>query len=302
MQSRPNLFVVGAPKCGTTALTRYLEAHPQVFMAERKDLHYFGTDLDLRLKQRDSEAAYLARFAPGAQARWRGDSSVWYLYSTRAAAEIAAYAPDARVLALLRDPVDAMYAHWAQLRLNGLGDEDLNDFALAVAAEEDRAAGRRIPAKNPMPSALLYGRVVSFADQVARYQAAFPAAQLRVLLQEDMKADTAGVLEALFRWLEVDPQVKADTRPVNTAKVVRSESLRALIALVPGSFKDALPPGLRQGIRKRVRALNSRHQRRDPLDPALRRRLQDRLRPDVRRLETLLDRPLLAPDGPWFKA
>ena len=78
----PDVFVLGAPKCGTTAVTRYLEAHPEVFVAERKDIHYFGRDLGFRNRDREERGVYLARFdgAAARTAKVRVESSVWYLY------------------------------------------------------------------------------------------------------------------------------------------------------------------------------------------------------------------------------
>jgi hypothetical protein len=162
----PDTFVLGAPKCGTTALTRYLEAHPQLFVADRKDIHFFGTDLGFRNRTREDRATYLARFssAAAAGADHRIDSSVWYLYSQTAVQEMVQFHPEARAVALIRHPVDAMYALWSQLRLNGLGDETIGDFAEALAAEADRACGRRIPGHTPLPEALLYRRASASRD------------------------------------------------------------------------------------------------------------------------------------------
>jgi hypothetical protein len=294
MTRRPDLFIVGAPKCGTTAMTRYLEAHPDVFVADRKDLHWFGSDLGFRNREREPEAAYLARFDAAGDARWACDSSVWYLYSTRAASEIRAYSPDARIIAMLRHPVPAMHALWSQLRLNGLGDEDIGDFAEALAAEPDRAAGRRIPPHTPLPEALRYRHVVSFSTQLERYLDAFPADRVRVVVQEEMRADTAGTVRGIYAWLGVDPDVQPDLGRVNTNKSVRSEGLRRVLRATPAGVKDALPPGLRRRLSQALRKLNSRHAAREALDPALRARLEAELAPEIRRIEAVLGREIPA--------
>jgi hypothetical protein len=201
----PDLFIVGAPKCGTTALTRYLEGHPQVFMAGRKDLHHFGSDLQMRHRPCADRAAYLQHFAGAGPAHLRlGDSSVWYLYSQRAAAEIAAFNPQARPIILLREPVSMMYALWGQLRYNSVHDEDIDDFALAMAAEADRATGRRLPPRTPLPEGLLYRRVASFAEQVDRYFRAFGRERVLVLLQDDLKTDAEGTWGRVLDFLGLD--------------------------------------------------------------------------------------------------
>lgn len=291
---RPDLFIVGAPKCGTTAMCRYLEAHPEVFLAERKDLHFFGSDLAFRGRRREELAAYLARFDEAGEARRVGEASVWYLYSARAAAEIAAFEPEARVIVMLRDPVEVMHALHSQYLLNGLGDEDITDFAEALAAEADRREGRRIPPHNRLPETLQYRKVVRFSGQVARYLEVFGPERVHVLLQDELKADTAGAYRGVLEFLDVDPDFQPDLGRVNANKVVRSRALREVVARTPRGAKELLPTGLRDRLRRGLRSLNSKHARRPPLDPALRARLQAELRPEVEALEALLDRDLSA--------
>lgn len=276
-------------------MTRYLEAHPQVFVAERKDLHHFGSDLGFRHRPRRTEAEYLRHFAdvpPGAVRV--GEASVWYLYSQQAAREIQAFDPAMRIIIMLREPVSMMHALYTQLRLNGLGDEDLPTFAAALDAEGERAAGRRLPPQTPLPEALLYRRVAAFSTQIERYQAVFPARQLHVILQEDLQGDAAGTYRKTLEFLGVDADFQPDLRPVNSNKVVRSERLRRLIAHTPASAKGLVPGGLRRALRKQIQRLNSRHAARPPLDPALRARLREAMRPEVARLEQVIGRDLSA--------
>ncbi|MFT5681788.1 MAG: hypothetical protein ACI8RZ_002700 [Myxococcota bacterium] len=290
--TRANFLIVGAPKCGTTAMTRYLEAHPEVFVAARKDLHYFGSDLNFTRRRRWSEAEYAENFAEAGGASAVGEASVWYLYSKQSAEEIAAYNPDMRIIIMLRQPVDMMHALYTQLRLNGLGDEDLTTFQAALDAEPDRAAGRRIPTHTPLPEALLYRRAARFSEQVRRYQAVFPPEQILVLLQDDLKADTPAAYRRTLSFLGVDPDFQPDLGRVNANKVVRSEGLRRLIALTPASAKGLIPAGLRRGVRKRVAKLNSRHAPREALDPALRALLLAELAPEIEALAGVIDRDL----------
>lgn len=291
----PNTFIVGAPKCGTTALTRYLEQHPAVFMAPRKDLHHFGSDLDFRNRPRVSRADYARIFesVDPQQTPIIAESSVWYLRSERAAAEIRAASPGAKAIALIRDPTSAAHALWAQNRLNGLGDDDLDSFEDALAAEQDRAAGRRIPPHCPLPLALQYREAVRFSVQIERYQEVF-GSDLLVIVQEEMRADTPATLRQVFGWLGIDPDVAIDTAPVNTAKAVRSEGLRRLVGHTPRALKAAIPEGLRRRVSRTLRRLNSQHAARTPLDPQLRARLDAELAPERARIEAVLGRPVPA--------
>jgi len=290
----PDTFVIGAPKCGTTALTRYLEAHPQLFVADRKDIHFFGSDLGFRHRAREDRATYLARFSSpeAAAAQHRIDSSVWYLYSQTAVEEMVRFHPRARAVALVRHPVDAMYALWGQLRLNGLGDETIDDFEQALAAEEDRRHGRRIPDHTPLPEALLYRQVVSFSGQLERAFEQMGRERVFVIVQEEMKIDTPGTLQALFAWLGVEPDVPMDTSPVNRAKAVRSEGLRKVLRITPSGLKNVVPAGVRRAVSKRLRGLNARHEQRVPLSDALRRTLDAEMATEIERVEGILGRPI----------
>src|SRR5438093_448879 len=139
---RPDFFIVGAPKCGTTAMYAYLRQHPQIFMPFHKEPLFFGSDLTTRYGRMSLEE-YLALFADASRGQRIGEASAWYLYSATAAAEIKAFAPDAQIVVMLRDPVEVMRAQHSQLLFNM--QETLTSFAEALAAEADRRAGRRLP-------------------------------------------------------------------------------------------------------------------------------------------------------------
>src|ERR1051325_3379611 len=106
---RPDFFIVGAPKCGTTAMNGYLRQHPQIFMPERKDITYFGTDLKFE-RSRISYDEYISLFQDANDALRIGESSVWYMYSKTAAEEIKSFSPSASIIVMLRNPVDMLYA------------------------------------------------------------------------------------------------------------------------------------------------------------------------------------------------
>ena len=135
----PNFFIVGAPKCGTTAMNDYLDQHPDVFMAH-KELHYFGNDL--QVKNRISEQEYLQHFKDAVNEKIIGEASVWYLFSATAAKEIKSFSPDAKVLIMLRNPVDVIYSLHSQHLYDG--NEDVLDFESALALDDERKAGRGI--------------------------------------------------------------------------------------------------------------------------------------------------------------
>jgi hypothetical protein len=297
----PDFFLVGAPKCGTTALYRWLRAHPDVYMPELKEPHFFGSDLEWRNRAPFGEEDYLALFRDVRDEHRVGEASTFYLYSRRAAAEIHARQPEARILVMLREPVETMYALHAE-RVFG-GNEDIADFREALAAEPERKAGGRIPPLVRLVQGLFYRDVVAFAEQVERYFDTFGRARVHVILFEDFTRDPEGSYAEVCRFLDVDASFRPEFAPANPAKTPRSEWVRDLLVDrdVPGKalVRRVLPLQARYRIVRALVRANTRERDRAPLDPALRRALRAELRPGVERLAALLERDLsawLAPD------
>lgn len=288
---KPNFLIVGAPKSGTTAMWRYLSAHPDIWMSPTKDLHYFGSDLGFAKRERYTENEYLAFFEQ-AKGTAIGEASVWYLYSKKAAEEIAHFNPEMRIIIMLRDPVQTMYALFTQMRLNGLGDEDQRDFHVALSLEEARKNGQHLPPGTPLPEALYYRDVVRFSEQTQRYLNVFPRENILILCQDDLRTDTAQVLRKAYAFLGVDPKLPVDTKPVNQHKTVRFESIRTLITMTPQWAKVLLSQTQRKKWGRTLRALNTKQEKRPPLDPNLQKQLQQELAPEVKRLSKVIQRDL----------
>jgi hypothetical protein len=290
---KPNFFIVGAPRCGTTATYQYLQQHPDIFMPTYyKEPHYFGTDFKARRfeKFRDLDR-YLALFRDGEHYSRVGEASVFYLYSRRAAQEIRAFDPDARIVAMVRNPVDMLYSYYYRIHANS--DEPLESFEAALDAEADRKAGKRIPnSLYLMPEALYYSEVVKFAEQLQRYFDVFGREGVQVIVFDDLVADTAIVYRRLLEFLEVDPTFAPPFDVVNPHTVSKSQRFRRLLRhpwlVKVGSYV----PNVAAPVYQALLSLNTRTASRPMLDPELRRVLQDRFAPEVGKLSALLDRDL----------
>jgi Sulfotransferase domain len=292
---RPDFFIVGTFKAGTTALYEYLRRHPQVFMPFHKEPHFFGDDLT-RHYGRLSLAEYLALFREARPGQRVGEASTWYLYSSSAAREIAAFSPQAQIIILLRHPVDVMYAQHSQMRFRA--DEDLADFAAALEAEPARRRGDRLPPPPVRPETLFYRHSVSFADQVERYVEAFGRDRMHVILFDDLVADTPATFRGVLEFLGVDPTFRPDFAVHNENKRVRLGALQRLVYNPPGPMRAAAGrlrryPAVHR-LRDAVLRLNSRAERRRPMDPDLRARLLTELGPETDRLAALIGRDLSA--------
>ena len=232
----PDFFIVGAPKCGTTALYDYLRQHPQVFMPFHKEPLFFGSDLHHRYgKLTPTEYAALFR-AAGAEQRV-GEASAWYLYSATAAREICEASPQARIIIMLRNPVDVMYAQHSQLLFNQ--QEEITDFREALAAEEDRMAGRRLPPGPLRPENLFYRRMVRFSEQVERYLAAFDRDRVHIIVHDDMQDDTPKAFRETLRFLGVDDSFHPELH------TLQREQTRAESALAASRLQSARRPRTR---------------------------------------------------------
>jgi hypothetical protein len=292
---RPEFFIVGAFKAGTTALYEYLRSHPQIFMSVPKEPMYFGQDLTPRYR-RMTEDEYLALFRDAHDEQRAGEASPWYLYSKSAAQEIREFNPDARAIIMLRNPVDVMYSQHSQLVFNQR--EDLTDFAQALAAEDDRRAGRRLPADAIRPEALYYRRSVQFTEQVERYFDVLGRERVHVIVFDDLVADPRAVYRACLEFLDVDASHEVDLSVYNPNKRPRSGAVQKLIFAPRGPMKRVFGRLRGMPVMHRVRdalvSANSTKARRQQMDPQLRRDLTAEFAPMVRELGALVGRDLSA--------
>lgn len=297
MRPRPSVFFAGAPKSGSSALTSFLGQHPAISVPRVKEPNFLCRDLDL--PRPNSEEEYLALFDVDGETELLLDASILYLYSRTAAQEIARYAPDARVLVMLRDPVAAMHAWHGQMVYTA--NEPLEDFAEALAAEDARRRGGQLPAFGASarcPQLLQYRAVMRYGEQLERLFAHVPRERVHVVLHDDFRGDPEGVLAGVLGFLGVDPSFAPTRREVNPAKVRRSPALhRALKRLLAAPARRLLPLEVRLRLIGIVDRWTTREQPRAPLDPGLAGRLRDECRPDVERLAGLIRRDL----GAWCR-
>lgn len=289
---RPDFFIVGAPKCGTTALNDYLAQHPELFVCSNKDLHFFGSDL-LRWG-RPSESQYLSCFAGVRPEKRAGESSAFYLYSKRAAVEIKEFCPDASIIIMLRNPVDMLYSLHSE-NLYGF-HEDINDFEMALEAEHDRKLGFRIPKDAKQIDAVFYRDVGSYTEQVQRYFKVFGRENVHVILYDDFNHSVPCVYRESLRFLKVDDGFQPNFDITNPNKRPRIRVFqRVLTSKRSPVFRIGMwmtPFRYRRAIRRVIQKLNTKYLPRPQMDPELRERLSAEFAPEVERLSDLLGRDL----------
>ena len=295
MENRfPNLFIVGAPKCGTTAMDWYLSQHPCVFMSRVKELHYFGADLNNKNHITKDMNRYLANFSSVTDEIVVGESSVHYLVSENAAKEIYEFNPAARILIMIRNPIDQIVSNYRQLRFTCL--EDQLTIERAIEMEGIRASGRSLPPLLPVRQAILYKRIASYSCQIERYFSVFGRDACMVVVAEEMRQDPLGTYRKVESFLQL-PAFTPAFEHKNIAKAARFPLINKLLYHPPWPLRKAVSLVMPTHIRRRisrtiVTALSKPPDDGLGEDNRLRQMLAAESDPEVTRLETLLGRAL----------
>lgn len=297
---KPNFFIVGAPKCGTTSLYEYLKCHPQIFLPDVKEPNFFGSDRRLVAARQRTLSEYLALFEGSERYRLRGEASTLYLQSETAAQEIFAFNSAAKIIVMIRDPVEMMHAlHWQTLLT---ADEEIEDFREALAAEEDRARGDRVPPLTSDVDRLLYRRCARFSSQIQRYREVFGVDRVHVIVFDDLRVNVSSVYADVLSFLGADPYKLSDYPRVNEAARVRSRAVSRLVRrvltarwLVDVARKMIPKPvgrKMAQSILSAERRVNRVAHERKPLPAELEVALRREFAPEVERIGRMLNRDL----------
>jgi hypothetical protein len=301
----PNFFIVGHPKGGTTALYEMLRRHPQIYMPELKEPRFFDRELHVGLRRTathpDTLEEYLALFNAATPEQRAGEASPDYLRSQMAARRIAELEPEARIIAILREPASFLRSMHLELLKDHVETE--KDLRKAIAREEHKRQASEIRGV-PNPDGFRYmTERVQYVQQLGRFHAVFPREQVLVLIYDDFRADNEGTLRQVLRFLDVDDTLAIDAVEVNSTVRVRSPRLYSLVrslylgrgplgGVAKAAIKALTPQQLRDhGLRAlRRRILYGRVSR---PDEELMLELRRRFKGEVVALSEYLDRDLV---------
>jgi hypothetical protein len=292
----PDFFIVGAPKCGTTALASYLHAHPKVFMSRVKEPNYFCFDAPGLRGAFDRPERYGRLFARAAPEQICGEASTAYLFSKEAVPAILESNPAAKIIVMVRDPLDMVVSHHNQ-KLYAL-EEDERDFATAWRLSPERAEGRRVSPKCRAPRYLDYQSIGRLGEQLSRLTVLVPRDQLHTIVFDDLRADPGEVFRSTLRFLGVAPDGQTEFPVVNARKTDAWPALARVLKRPPAPLqrlKRALKrafPGQTKAIGGAIHRLNERPQARQALGASLRREMSAAFKDDIALLSELLDRDL----------
>jgi sulfotransferase family protein len=239
--AQPNFFIVGAPKAGTTSLYHYLDQHPEIYMSPVKEPNYFASEVRLesfaeahqdgvRRSMRETQEylagpmsekrsgamgldwdGYLKLFRNANGETAIGEASVCYLWSESAGRNIAERIPEARILMILRHPVERAFSQYVQLACAGY----TRDTFLDACKKSIARRGGKFQALSPLLEMGLY------ADQVKRYLDLFPRGNIQIFFYEDYQRDAKAMFADTLRFLGVDASFEPDMSQRFRARGVR---------------------------------------------------------------------------------
>lgn len=298
----PNFIIIGAAKSGTTALYHYLEQHPQIYMSPKKETNFFALEAEklyfpdapqVKRTQKpiDNITAYCDLFRGVADETAVGEASPWYLYHPGVPERIQHYLPDAKLIAILRNPVERAYSHF----LNSVRDgaEPFTDFAQALQEEEVRVHN------NLEPLRWHYQQMGFYYVQVKRYFETFDRNQIRIYLYDDLKDGPTGLLQDIFQYLAVDDTFAPNmSTRFNMSGFPKSQALHTFLKKkhpIKSVLKPFLPKELRLQITSNLQ--NRNLEKPAPLSLEMRQRLVELYREDILKLQDLIQRDL----AKWLK-
>ena len=305
----PDFLIVGHQKCGTTALYEMLLQHPRIFMPAEKEPRFLVSELRPKpapgknVTRPTTLEEYLALFAPAGPDMLAGEASPQYLRYPEVPPAIAEIQPNAKIIALLREPADFLRSFHGQM-MHGRIETEKN-FQAAIELEPARRRGERLPKDCNRPHWLFYSDHVRYAKQLGWFHASFPREQVLVLIYEDYRDDNEAVVREVLRFLEADdavPITASRTRPNKDVRLQRlhrlttdlqearrnpkgvSPAVRALDTAVPAAAREVLGSSWRRVIYG---------PRREP-DPAFMTELRRRFKPEVEAVSEYLGRDLVS--------
>ena len=300
----PNFLIVGAAKCGTTSVYHYLRQHPQVYMSPIKETNFFAyekgterTDSAARFPIRSREE-YVALFRDASREIAVGEASPRYLVHPQAAERIHSLIPEAKIIAILRNPIDRAYSAYSMRLRDG---KEPRSFAEAVREEESGCLRENLEwGQNH------YLEEGDYVNQLRPYLQRFDRKHIAIYLFEDLEKDPIGFMREVYQFLDVSDEFVPDTSVrYNVSGVPKQRALAPILIWKKGSFRNKLTGAARQVLPKWVeqpllglqRKWQSQQLVKPPMSPEIREKLALKFRDDILQLQDILDRDL----SHWLK-
>ncbi len=296
----PNFFLIGAPRCGTSALAKYISKHPKVCFSKPKEPHFFTLLIDL-LDNPDIERDYIQRFFfhKTAEHTAVGEGSVSYLYSEDALQRILQLNSQAKFIVIVRNPVDMIYSYHA--RMLKFLEEDQQDFRIAWQLQKARSQGQNLPKSCQYPHMLQYKEVGSLGSHVQKLINRAGRDHVHIVVFDDFVSDTLQAYQNVLAFLDLDYDGRTDFPRKGENQAIKNKFLQRFLKRPPkrlANFMLTLQQHKKrrkkvkknwiERYRKRLVKKNQVRKERPSLDPETRQLLIEAFTDEVKILENLL--------------
>lgn len=295
MKVIPNFFIVGGPKCGTTAMVEFLRTHPDIFISEPKEPNFLADNMPA-MKYVDTLEDYLNLFKKAKNFKIVGDASIFYMFSQLAIENIKKLNSQAKLLVMIRNPLEMVPSFHQQILFTL--DEDCENFELALDLEEKRRKGEYIP-DNCRESLLLnYSEIAKYGDQLENIFKFFPKENVKIILFDEFKVNNRKCYLEILDFLVLDDDGRKKFPRVNDAKRAKSVFVNKLVNRPP-KFAKSLAKIARKllnrprlGILNRLDHLNRTKLDKKDLTESEKLKLKELYLKDIRKTEKLIKKNL----------
>ncbi len=294
-------FIVGAPRCGTTAMSRYLKKHPNICFSDPKETHFF-LFADKTANPTKLREEFLSAFFPDLSddTTMIGDGSVSTLYSSDAIQQIQRTFRSPKFIVMLRDPVDMMRSYHG--RLLHLRQEDEKDFQTAWALQEERKSGRRIPRKCSDPRVLQYGEIGRLGHYSSQLLKLVGNENCMPIFFDDFLADTLSTYKSVLAFLDLPYDGRETFDRKNSVRTFKSGLLQSLYSgplmrpvanqLMKNPVRAAKIQRAMRPYRKKMKKINSYEAAPPALTPEFKQELSRYFSEDIGQLGAVFGRNL----------
>ena len=293
----PNFLIIGAAKSGTSALWKYLAQHPEIYMSPKKEPHFFAYEnqipasngpMDYTNTAKTDLASYMALFDNVTNEKMYGEAATTSLYLPQSVERIEHYIPDAKFIAILRQPADRAYSSFMHLIRDHR--EPVTNFREALLLEEERIADH-------WGFMWHYTKVGYYHDQLKRFYDRFDTNQVRVYLHDEFESQPMTIIKDIFEFLEVDttftPDITVRANMSGKQKSKKVEQLTTTLFDRPNPIRF-LARRMISAEKRYQFTTNARNKNLDRqlLDEETKAYLTALFKDDIQKLENLIDRDL----------
>lgn len=284
---KPNLFLIGVPRSGTTSISHYLSRHPEVFFVYEKEPMFFASDIPDRPRIK-TLGEYENLFKDAKNQKWVGEKSSFYLYSENALKKLKEYSPKCKLIIALRNPIEVITS-WHNNFSKSIWNnaEDTSDLKLALEKEKIRRKNSKEKFKP-----YFYTEMVNYYKYLKKYLKRYGKENIKIIFLEDIKNNPQKVCNEICEFLEIEKlpielevknkgSVDTGKKSVRIISFINSKTgiITKLRSIIPSRFRMRFKESLRKDTKK-------------PMEKELEEKIKKKLRPNIEKLEKLLKKDL----------